>query len=59
MQVAELAYPMGNTQFLPELRHSPPCSAYSCLSQQMKVMLLPPVCVNKKCGYNGQPERLE
>lgn len=57
VQVAEPAYPTGNIQFLSELRHSSSCSAHLCLCQQMKIMILPPICVNRKYGYNQQPER--
>lgn len=59
IQVTETSYPSSNIQFLPELRHSSLCSAYLCLCQQMKVMLLPPFMLtgavrttsNLKDGY--------
>lgn len=47
MQVAEQAHPKGNIQLLPELKYLALCSAYSCLCQQMKVMLLPPIWINR------------
>lgn len=53
MQLPEPAYPTGSTQLLPEVRYSSLCSACLCLCQQMKVRLLPAICVNRKHEFPG------